>query len=75
MTSSTLRSYILSFRVAELQLCLHELGMSKKGLKGELQARLFAYFGDYSGVAARGVGPPREQHRLDTAGSRRCPLT
>ncbi|KAK9909295.1 hypothetical protein WJX75_000109 [Coccomyxa subellipsoidea] len=41
--------------------------MSKKGLKGELQARLFAYFGDYSGVAARGVGPPREQHRLDTA--------
>ncbi|EIE20885.1 hypothetical protein COCSUDRAFT_48449 [Coccomyxa subellipsoidea C-169] len=67
MASATLRRYIFAFRVAELQLCLQELGLSKKGLKGELQSRLFAYFGDYTGVAARGVNPPKEQHRLDTA--------
>lgn len=66
--NATLRGYIQSFRVAELTLCLQELGLSKKGLKGELQARLFAYFGDSNGVTARGVNQPRERHRLDTAG-------
>lgn len=75
MASATLRRYILAFRVAELQLCLQELGLSKKGLKGELQSRLFAYFGDHTGVAARGVNPPKEQHRLDTAGCTRSVLT
>lgn len=67
--NATLRSYIVSFRVAELQLCLHKLGLSRNGLKAELQARLFAYFGDNSSsVAGRGVTPAREQHRLDSAG-------
>ncbi|CAL8467896.1 g7434 [Coccomyxa elongata] len=65
--NTDLRSYILSFRVAELQLCLQELGLSKKGLKADLQARLFAYFGAANRVAAGGVNPPREQHRLDSA--------
>lgn len=68
--NATLRSYILSFRVAELQQCLQELGLSKKGLKAELQARLFAYFGEASSVAGRGTAPPREQHRLDSACAR-----
>lgn len=68
MSSQHLRSYIRSFRVAELQLCLQELGLSKKGLKADLQARLFAYFGAANSVAAGGVNPPREQHRLDSAG-------
>ena len=66
--NGTIRSYINAFRVAELQMCLQELGLSKKGLKAELQARLFAYFGE----AFRGIppapAPPREQHRLDSAG-------
>ncbi len=66
--NTDLRSYILSFRVPELQLCLQELGLSKKGLKADLQARLFAYFGAANRVAAGGVNPPREQHRLDSAG-------
>ena len=67
--NATLRNYIVAFRVAELQLCLQELGLSKKGLKAELQARLFAYFGEASSLAGRGTAPPREQHRLDSAGA------
>lgn len=67
--NAILRSYILAFRVAELQLCLQELGLSKNGLKADLQARLFAYFGEASSVAGRGTVPPREQHRLDSAGA------
>jgi hypothetical protein len=70
--NATLKSYILSFRVAELQQCLQELGLSKKGLKSELQARLFAYFGEASSVAGRGTAPPREQHRLDSACAPAC---
>ena len=68
--NGTVRGYILHFRVAELQSCLQELGLSKKGLKAELQARLFAYFGEApSNVAAPGTAVPREQHRLDSAGA------
>ena len=69
--NTDLRSFIRSFRVAELQLCLQELGLSRKGLKADLQARLFAYFGAANSVAAGGVNPPREQHRLDSAGRTR----
>ena len=59
--NATLRSYILAFRVAELQLCLQELGLSKKGLKAELQARLFAYFGEASSLAGRA-----QRHRVSS---------
>jgi hypothetical protein len=73
--NATLRSYILSFRVAELQLCLGKLGLSRNGLKAELQARLLAYFGENSSVAGRGVTAPREQHRLDSAGCQHSAAT
>lgn len=72
--NGTIRSYIRSFRVAELQLCLQELGLSKKGLKAELQARLYAYFGEAPGGVALpgGTAVPRDQHRLESAGGA-CP--
>ncbi len=39
------REYIASFRIKELQLCLEQLGLSKRGRKLELQNRLLTYLG------------------------------
>ncbi|DBA91014.1 TPA: hypothetical protein ACH3X2_004216 [Trebouxia sp. C0005] len=44
--AAVLREYIASFRIKELQLCLEQLGLSKRGRKLELQNRLLTYLGD-----------------------------
>ncbi|KAK9817204.1 hypothetical protein WJX72_011055 [[Myrmecia] bisecta] len=60
--NATLRSYVRSFRIKELMQCLEALGLSKKGKKAELQARLLAYFD-----GAESGGLVREQWKLDAA--------
>lgn len=47
---------------------LERLGLDKKGRKADLQARVAAYFGEAANGA---VQPPREQYKIDAAGSAR----
>ena len=45
--AAVLREYISHFRIKELQHCLEQLGLSKRGRKLDLQSRLLAYLGEF----------------------------
>ena len=65
--TSNIKAYVASFRIRELQECLTQLQLPTKGRKAELQARLFAYLGEASPTEARGVEPPQERWKIESA--------
>ena len=65
--ATVLREYIAHFRIKELQQCLEQLGLSKRGKKLDLQNRLLAYLGS---TEATGPGQSATDiWRADAAGS------
>ena len=65
--AAQLREYIAHFRIKELQQCLEQLGLSKRGKKLDLQNRLLAYLGDTEAVAGPGQ-TVADVWRADAAG-------
>ena len=65
--AALLRKYIASFRIKELQLCLEQLGLSKRGRKLELQNRLLTYLGDSK--ASQSSDQPSDIWKANAAGS------
>ena len=71
--AAVLREYIASFRIKELQLCLEQLGLSKRGRKLELQNRLLTYLGDSQ--PPQGSPRPSDVWKTNAAGSKLASLT
>ena len=71
--AAVLREYIASFRIKELQLCLEQLGLSKRGRKLELQNRLLTYLGDSQ--LPQGSPRPSDVWKTNAAGSQVATLS
>lgn len=67
--ANVLREYITHFRIKELQQCLEQLGLNKRGRKLDLQNRLLAYLGDTETVAGPGQ-TSTDIWRADAAGQK-----
>ena len=63
-----LRTYITDFRIKELQQCLEQLGLSKRGRKLELQNRLLTYIGECQALPHNSGNAASAVWKADAAG-------